>query len=57
VAEVKKDETFDSLFKRLDEAVAKAKQEGPNTAALHDGRKAELIEPPSLGAEYREIAI
>jgi len=57
IAEVTPDDTHETLFGRLEQALRQAKQAGPNRSFFHDGRATELIEPPNLGAEYVEIPI
>lgn len=57
ITEVVADDTHEALFTRLEQALRGAKEAGPNRSFLHDGRKAELVESPSLGAEYVEIPI
>jgi len=57
ITEVVPDDTHEALFTRLEQALREAKEAGPNRSFLHDGRKTELVESPSLGAEYVEIPI
>ena len=57
ITEVVSDDTHEALFTRLEQALREAKEAGPNRSFLHDGRKTELVESPSLGAEYVEIPI
>jgi len=57
ITEVVPDDTHEALFTRLEQALREAKEAGPNRSFLHDGRKTELVESPSLGAEHVEIPI
>jgi len=57
ITEVVPDDTHEALFTRLEQALHEAKEAGPNRSFLHDGRRTELVESPSLGAEYVEISI
>jgi diguanylate cyclase len=57
ITEVKPDDTPPALFKRIEEALAAAKRAGPNGAFFHDGRKAEPVQSPNLGAEPVEIDV
>jgi len=57
ITQVAPDDTHEALFTRLGQALREAKEAGPNRSFLHDGQKTELVESPSLGAEYVEIPI
>jgi diguanylate cyclase (GGDEF)-like protein len=57
ITEVTADDTHDSLFARVEQALGEAKRAGPNRSCLHDGRCVELVKSPGLGAEYAEIPI
>ena len=57
ITEVASDDTQEAMLKRLEQALHEAKQARPNRSFLHDGEQAELVESPSLGAEYVEIPI
>ena len=57
VTEVTSGDSEESVFERLREALAQAKQAGGNRSFMHDGRETELIESPNLGAKYTEIRI
>jgi diguanylate cyclase (GGDEF)-like protein len=55
--EVKPDDTHEELFGRLEQALKQAKADGPNRSFRHDGKTAEFIESPNLGAKYVEIPV
>ena len=57
LTEVTPEDTEEGLFKRLEEAVAHAQKQGPNTASFHDGKDLEPVESPNLGAEHQQIRI
>ncbi len=57
VTEITPDDTEANLVQRLEKTLQQAKEHGPNNALFHDGRKAEPIESPNLGAEPVEIVI
>jgi diguanylate cyclase (GGDEF)-like protein len=57
ITEVAPDDTHETLFARMEQALAQAKQAGPNRSCFHNGEEVELVESPSLGAEYVEIPI
>jgi diguanylate cyclase (GGDEF)-like protein len=57
ITEIAPDDSHEALFSRLEQALGEAKQAGPNRSLRHDGENVELIESPSLGADYVEIAI
>ncbi len=57
ITEVTPEDTHEALFARLEKALWRAKQAGPNHAVFHDGQQADLIESPNLGATSLEISI
>jgi len=57
VTEITPDDEPDRVFKRVDEAVAAAKQAGRNCVCFHDGKRTEAIHSPNLGAKYNEVRI
>lgn len=56
-AEVAQNDTIESLFARLETALAAAKAAGSGQGCFHDGRDAEIVQSPNLGAKYREIKL
>jgi diguanylate cyclase len=50
-------DTPQSLLERLEKTIGQARDAGPNRLYLHDGRKAESIEFPSLKVEQRVIKV
>lgn len=57
ITEIKPDDVYDKVLDRLEETMKQAKQAGPNRMFVHDGRRAEPLETPPLGAKYVEIPI
>ena len=57
VTEVTPEETITDLLERLEEALRQAKRSGPNVSFFHDGKAAQPVESPNLGAKEREISI
>jgi diguanylate cyclase (GGDEF)-like protein len=57
ITEIKPGDTPESFVERLEHAVEQAKEAGPNRSFYHDGKQAEVVESPSLGAEYVEIPV
>lgn len=57
VTEVHADDGQECLFQRLEKTLAASRGSGPNHTFAHDGRKAELVEAPNLGAEYIDIEV
>lgn len=57
VTEVTPEDTEADVFRRIEEALAAAKKEGPNVCFFHDKREPEIVESPNLGAEYSEATL
>ncbi len=57
ITPIQPDDTPETLFGRVEDTLAKAKQAGHNRTFFHDGEAAQLIQSPNLGAEYRDILI
>jgi len=57
VTEVQPEDAPPAVFRRLEEALAAARQSGPNSGFFHDGRKAARVESPSFGAKPIDIAV
>ncbi|MCR4413659.1 MAG: diguanylate cyclase [Thermoguttaceae bacterium] len=57
LTEVTPADTPETVFQRLEQTLQQAKQSGPNRSFFHNGRTAEPIEAPNLGAEFREIDV
>ena len=55
--EIRPDDTVETFIQRLEAALARAKKSGPNHGSFHDGREAEIVESPNLGAEYRDVKL
>lgn len=55
--EIGQDDTVEEFTARLETALATSKKSGPNHGSFHDGREAETIESPNLGAEHREVKL
>ena len=55
--EVTPEDTPRTVFGRLEESLKLAKKAGPNQGYFHDGKTAEPIESPNLGAKPNEIRI
>lgn len=55
--EVAPDDSIEQVVKRLEDALKKAKQTGPNCAFFHNGKETEAVDSPNLGAKPSEIRI
>jgi len=57
IAEVKPEDADDTVLRRLEEILARTKEEGPDSSFVSRGAETERVESPNLGAEYVEMAI
>ncbi len=57
ITEVTPQDTRQTVFQRLEEALRQAKEVGRNRSFFHTGKEQEAIESPNLGAQYKEIRI
>ncbi len=57
ITEVADDDTDEAVLGRLQQALAKAKEVGPNRSFLWEGERLQAVDSPSFGADYVEIAI
>lgn len=57
LTEAKPDDSDEGFLKRLADALREAKHAGRNHLFFHDGRKAEPVEAPNLGAKETEVVI
>jgi diguanylate cyclase (GGDEF)-like protein len=57
LVEVGREDTVQTLLARLEQTLAQAKRAGPDRSWFHNGRAAEPIESPNLGAQHREFEV
>ncbi len=57
ITEVTPEDTQEQVLQRIESALAKAKQQGPDCSVVSDGTKQERIESPNLGADYTKIPL